>query len=195
MAIARLNNTRITPRKARIIANLIREQRVTAAINNLRFLHKAGAKQFFKLLVSAVANAEDKGDVNVDNLVISKVFGRSGADAQALASPGHGSRQSNFEEDQPHHARSGGGTQLMGQKTHPIGFRIGVVRTWSSKWFENARYRQWLHEDILLRRFLKKELYAASIADITMERAANKLKINIFSARPRNHHRQARCRR
>ena len=41
----------------------------------------------------------------------------------------------------------------MGQKTHPIGFRIGVVRTWSSKWFENARYRQWLHEDILLRRF------------------------------------------
>ena len=72
----------------------------------------------------------------------------------------------------------------MGQKTHPIGFRIGVVRTWSSKWFENSRYRQWLHEDILLRRFLKKELYAASIADITMERAANKLKINIFSARP-----------
>jgi len=73
MAIARLNNTRITPRKARIIANLIREQRVTAAINNLRFLHKAGAKQFFKLLVSAVANAEDRGDVNVDNLVVSKV--------------------------------------------------------------------------------------------------------------------------
>src|SRR5688572_1818081 len=72
----------------------------------------------------------------------------------------------------------------MGQKTHPIGFRIGVVRTWSSKWFEHGRYRQWLHEDILLRRFLKKELYAASIADITMERAANKLKINIFSARP-----------
>ena len=72
----------------------------------------------------------------------------------------------------------------MGQKTHPIGFRLGVVRTWSSKWFENARYRQWLHEDIQLRRFLKKELYAASIADITMERAANKLKINIFSARP-----------
>jgi large subunit ribosomal protein L22 len=74
MAIARLNNTRLTPRKARIIANMIRDQRVTSAINNLRFLHKAGAKQFFKLLVSAVANAEDKGDVNVDNLVVSRVF-------------------------------------------------------------------------------------------------------------------------
>lgn len=74
MAIARLNNTRLTPRKARIIVNMIRETRVTTAINNLRFLHKAGAKQFFKLLVSAVANAEDKGDVNVDNLVVSRVF-------------------------------------------------------------------------------------------------------------------------
>jgi large subunit ribosomal protein L22 len=74
MAIARLNNTRLTPRKARIIANMIRDTRVTTAINNLRFLHKAGAKQFFKLLVSAVANAEDKGDVNVDNLIVSRVF-------------------------------------------------------------------------------------------------------------------------
>lgn len=73
MATARLSHTRLTPRKARIIANLIRNQSVTSAINNLRFLHKAGAKQFFKLLVSAVANAEDRGDVNVDNLVVTKV--------------------------------------------------------------------------------------------------------------------------
>src|SRR5690606_29393014 len=87
-------------------------------------------------------------------------------------------------EDQPHHARGGGGAQLMGQKTHPVGFRLGVTKTWSSKWFEQNRYKQWLHEDIRLRRFLKKELGAASIAEITMERAANKLKINIFSARP-----------
>ncbi len=72
----------------------------------------------------------------------------------------------------------------MGQKTHPIGFRVGVIKTWNSKWFEQARYRQWLHEDLKLRRYLKKRLYNASIAEITMERAANKLKINIFSARP-----------
>ena len=73
MAIARLSNTRLTPRKARIIANMIRNSKVTVAINNLRFLHKAGAKQFFKLLVSAVANAENLGDVNVDNLVAPRV--------------------------------------------------------------------------------------------------------------------------
>lgn len=72
----------------------------------------------------------------------------------------------------------------MGQKTHPIGFRLGIVKTWNSKWFEDQRYRQWLHEDLRLRRFLKKELLNASISEITIERAANKVKINIFSARP-----------
>ncbi len=73
-ATARLSYARITPRKARIIANLIRNKDVTAAINSLRFLHKAGAPMFFKLLVSAVANAEDKGDVDVDQLFVSKVM-------------------------------------------------------------------------------------------------------------------------
>ena len=72
----------------------------------------------------------------------------------------------------------------MGQKTHPIGFRLKIVKTWNSKWFESTRYRLWLHEDLRLRRFLKRKLYGASISEITIERAANKVKINIFSARP-----------
>jgi small subunit ribosomal protein S3 len=72
----------------------------------------------------------------------------------------------------------------MGQKAHPIGLRLGIVKTWNSRWFEENRYRQWLQEDLKLRRFLKSRLYAASISEITIERAAQKLKINIFSARP-----------
>ena len=74
MATARLSHARITPRKARIIANMIRNQPVTTAINSLRFMHKAGARSFFKLLVSAVTNAEDQGRVDVDNLVVSRVM-------------------------------------------------------------------------------------------------------------------------
>ena len=73
MATAKLSYARLAPRKARIVANMIRGQKVTSAINSLRFLNKAGAQQFFKLLVSAVANAEDQGDVDVDNLVVSRV--------------------------------------------------------------------------------------------------------------------------
>lgn len=73
MAVARLRHLRLAPRKARIIADLVRGQDVGSAINTLRFMHKAGAPEFFKLIVSAVANAEDQGESDVESLVISKV--------------------------------------------------------------------------------------------------------------------------
>ena len=73
MATARLNSLRIAPRKARIIANLVRGKDVTAAINTLRFMNKSGAREFFKLIVSAVANAEDQKEGDVESLVISRV--------------------------------------------------------------------------------------------------------------------------
>ena len=72
----------------------------------------------------------------------------------------------------------------MGQKTHPIGFRLGVIRTWSSKWYEEKLYAKWLHEDIALKRFIKKKLTHAGVSTIDVERAANKAKINISTARP-----------
>ena len=73
MAVARLRNLRIAPRKARIIADLVRGKDVGSAINTLRFMNKSGSREFFKLIVSAVANAEDKGEADVENLYISKV--------------------------------------------------------------------------------------------------------------------------
>jgi len=72
----------------------------------------------------------------------------------------------------------------LGQKVHPIGFRLGVIRTWESKWFATADYARLLHEDLKLRNYLKKRLYHAGISKIEIERAASKAKINIFAARP-----------
>lgn len=72
----------------------------------------------------------------------------------------------------------------MGQKTHPIGFRLGVIRTWTSKWYEEKNYAKWLEEDIRLKRYLKKKLAHALVSSIEIERAANKAKINVFTARP-----------
>ena len=72
----------------------------------------------------------------------------------------------------------------MGQKVHPIGFRLGVIRTWESKWYEEKNYAKWLHEDIHLREFVKEKLGAAGISRIEIERAANKVKINVHTARP-----------
>lgn len=72
----------------------------------------------------------------------------------------------------------------MGQKVNPIGFRLGVIKTWDSKWYAEADYAQLLHEDLKLRDFLKKRLYHSGVSKIEIERAANKAKINIYTARP-----------
>jgi len=72
----------------------------------------------------------------------------------------------------------------LGQKVHPIGFRLGVIKTWDSKWYAEADYAKYLHEDIAIRKYLKKRLYNSGVSKIEIERAANKTKINIHTARP-----------
>jgi small subunit ribosomal protein S3 len=72
----------------------------------------------------------------------------------------------------------------MGQKTHPYGFRLGVIKTWTSKWYEDKQYSNWLHEDIRIKRAVKDYLYNANVASVEIERAANKVKVIVFTARP-----------
>jgi len=72
----------------------------------------------------------------------------------------------------------------VGQKVHPYGLRLGIIKPWMSKWYQDKSYRKWLHEDIRIRRHIKKELMNASIAEIEIERAASKCKIIIRSSRP-----------
>jgi small subunit ribosomal protein S3 len=72
----------------------------------------------------------------------------------------------------------------MGQKVHPKGFRLGVIEPWDSRWFARRDYAELLHEDLKLRRFLKRRLYHAGISKVEIERAASKAKVNIYTARP-----------
>lgn len=72
----------------------------------------------------------------------------------------------------------------MGQKTHPIGFRLGVIRGWQSKWFSKKDYAKWLHEDIRFRELVKKRLANMGISKVEIERASTKMKINIHTSRP-----------
>jgi len=72
----------------------------------------------------------------------------------------------------------------VGQKVHPVGFRIGVSKTWASKWFEERAYAKWLHEDLRIKKLVKKELYDAGISRILIERASTKVKVNVYTARP-----------
>jgi small subunit ribosomal protein S3 len=72
----------------------------------------------------------------------------------------------------------------LGQKVHPIGFRLGYSKTWNSRWFADKDFSKLLQEDKTIRVFLKKRLYEAGIARLEIERAANKAKIIIYTARP-----------
>ena len=72
----------------------------------------------------------------------------------------------------------------MGQKVHPVGFRIGIIKTWNSKWFFDRSYSTLLHEDLNIKKFVKKRLAPAGVSSIEIERAANKLRVNIAAARP-----------
>lgn len=72
----------------------------------------------------------------------------------------------------------------MGQKVHPIGFRIGINKPWLSKWYANRDYAKYLHEDLYFRKEIKKKLYSTGVSKVMVERAANKVKIIIHTARP-----------
>lgn len=72
----------------------------------------------------------------------------------------------------------------MGQKVNPIGFRLGIHKEWDSKWFAGKEYSSYVYEDYLIRKFLKKKLNQAGISKIEIERAVNKVRLKIHTARP-----------
>ena len=72
----------------------------------------------------------------------------------------------------------------MGQKVHPIGFRVGIYKDWSSRWYGEKDYAKFVHEDKKIRDFIKQRLYHAGVAKIELERAADKLKAIIHTSRP-----------
>ena len=72
----------------------------------------------------------------------------------------------------------------MGQKVHPIGFRLGITKTWDSRWYAEKEFPKFVVEDKKIRNFIKKQLYHAGISKIEIERAANRVRIKIHTARP-----------
>src|SRR5436189_10138 len=115
--------------------------------------------------------------------------GAATAPGKALPAPGARPSHQDLQAHEPHHRgrgrpRRGRGGVSVGQKVHPKGFRLGVIENWDSRWFARREYADLLHEDTKIRNFLKKRLYHAGVSKIEIERAANKAKINIHTARP-----------
>jgi small subunit ribosomal protein S3 len=72
----------------------------------------------------------------------------------------------------------------VGQKVHPIGFRLGILTRWESNWYAEKDFSKLLHEDLKIRRYIKKKLYHAGISKISIERTADKVRVNIHASRP-----------
>ncbi|MCR8969697.1 30S ribosomal protein S3 [Facklamia sp. 7083-14-GEN3] len=72
----------------------------------------------------------------------------------------------------------------MGQKVHPIGMRVGIIRDWDTKWYADKQYADYLHEDIKIREYLYKKLADASVSVIQIERAANRVVVSVNTAKP-----------
>ena len=72
----------------------------------------------------------------------------------------------------------------MGQKVNPHGIRLGINKTWSSRWFSKSEYTKLLHQDIRIKKYVESKLKNASISKINIERAAKKLRLSIYSSRP-----------
>ncbi|RNC18735.1 30S ribosomal protein S3 [Enterococcus faecalis] len=72
----------------------------------------------------------------------------------------------------------------MGQKVHPIGMRVGIIRDWDAKWYAEKEYAEFLHEDLRIRKFIATKLADAAVSTIEIERAANRVNISIHTAKP-----------
>jgi len=73
----------------------------------------------------------------------------------------------------------------VGQKVHPLGLRLGIIKEWDGRWYAKKKaYLEYLHEDLKIRRYIKNKLYAAGISRVEIERAANRVKVTIHTARP-----------
>ena len=124
---------RQSPRKMRLVMDLIRGKAVNEAYAILQFNKKLAARQIAKMLKSAVANAEQQAQranepFDVDTLRGRRRAGANGTAAEAVHGGGAGTRHADPEADQPRADRRGAeGGEVMGQKTHPVGFRLGVI--------------------------------------------------------------------
>ncbi len=72
----------------------------------------------------------------------------------------------------------------MGQKVNPIGLRLGIVKTWDSRWFADKNYADFIYEDYKIRKFLKRKLFHAGISKIEIERFTKRIRLRVFAARP-----------
>ena len=139
-----------------------------------------------KVLQSAIANAENRSDdVDVDKLCVSEAYVNEGPRMKRVR-PAPMGRAYRYQRRIAHIVVKVAekGRNKMGQKVHPYGFRLGVTKTWRSRWFAKQDYAKLLQEDLELKKALRDRLKAAGVSSIEVDRPGNKLRITIRTSRP-----------
>ena len=160
-ALAVGTQIRGSAQKLNLVATLIRGHKVEDALNILAFSKKAMAVDVRKVLASAIANAENNHNLDVD------------------ASPTAACASSCVKLAKKRRRKH------MGHKSNPIGLRLQINRTWDSRWYaEGADYGRLLLEDLKIRQFIMKSLPQAAISKVVIERPAKLCRVSVYAARP-----------
>ena len=201
-AFASARFVRITPMKARRVVDMVRGMPVDDALSLLQFAPQAASETVYKVLESAVANAEGTEDLARGELRGLRGHGRRGPHHEALAPARPGSCHADQQAHEPHHprrpARLGGRGQqgrqevacqegtgrLMGQKINPNGFRLGISTDHKSRWYADKLYKSYVGEDVAIRKLLSKGMERAGIAKVEIERTRDRVRVDIHTARP-----------
>src|SRR5690606_13492192 len=179
-----LRMARISPQKARLVADQVRGLPAERAVNLLKFSDKKAAALIKKLVESAIANAENNAGADIDELRIAKITVDEGPLLKRFMARAKG-RGTRSLKRTSHITVVVGEGKYMGHKVHPTGIRLGIAKDWNSKWYAGKKeYAGYLTADLKVREMLRKRLSAAGISKILIERPAKTARVTIHTARP-----------
>ena len=187
-ARAKARYVRVTPRKARRVVDLIRGLPADQAQAALAFAPQSASDPIGKVLASAIANAEYAKQLDASTLVVSKAWVDEGPTLKRFRprAQGRGYRinkrtshitvvvSDDRKERDP----------LVGQKVNPHGFRLGITTDFKSRWYADKLYKDYVAEDVAIRRMLQRGMERAGISKVEIERTRDRVRVDIHTARP-----------
>ena len=195
-AFASARFVRITPMKARRVVDMVRGLPVDDALALLQFAPQAASETVYKVLESAVANAETTEDLDRGTLVVSKAMVDEGPTMKRWRPRAQGratrinKRTSHITlvvqpaDDGSSTSQDEGTEGLMGQKINPNGFRLGISTDHKSRWYADKLYKSYVGEDVAIRKLLSKGMERAGISKVEIERTRDRVRVDIHTARP-----------
>ena len=193
-AFASARFVRITPMKARRVVDMVRGLPVDEALALLQFAPQAASETVYKVLESAVANAETTEGLDAGDLVVSVAQVDEGPTMKRWRPRAQGratrimKRTSHItlavQPAQHVVSREEGTECLMGQKINPNGFRLGISTDHKSRWYADKLYKSYVGEDVAIRKLLSKGMERAGISKVEIERTRDRVRVDIHTARP-----------